>query len=66
MANEKSKLLGALYYLKGETHLPVNDMLGVSKEELKCFVVVSSRMGKLVKGDTVRKRKCYQDERTTS
>ena len=37
-------------------HLPVTDMLWLSKERLEYFVVISSWTGRLVKGAAVRKR----------
>lgn len=39
-------------------HLPVSDMSWLSKDRLKYFAIISSRMGRLVKGEAVKKSTC--------
>lgn len=39
-------------------HLPVSEMLWLFKERLEYFVIITSGMGRLVRGEAVRKRKC--------
>ena len=54
--NQTQKLCGGHCIIWNVVHLPASDMLWLSKERLEYFVNISSWMGRLVKGEAVRKR----------